>query len=187
LEISKRQRYDWRSQADLPINDPQVRRAVKDLSEKIDKALQRAQTIPPHEQTARRQHAQSEVETASKRLVDQIDLAKKKVGLRRILWVDDRPDNNIFERRAMEAYSIQFVLALSTAEALEKIAEHQFDVIISDMGALQTLVPDILCSKRCELEALRHLTSSTLDLAHRSMSPRQCVAALKGRRTCRMN
>jgi CheY-like chemotaxis protein len=134
VEISKRQRYDWRSQADLPINDPQLRRAVKDLSEKIDKALQRTQAVPPHEQMARRQHAQSEVETASRRLVDQIDLAKKKVSLRRILWVDDRPDNNTFERRAMEAYSIQFVLALSTAEALEKIAEQQFDVIISDMG-----------------------------------------------------
>lgn len=51
-----------------------------------------------------------------------------------ILWVDDNPDNNIYERRALEALDISFVLALSTEEALEKIRRQHFNAIISDMG-----------------------------------------------------
>lgn len=51
-----------------------------------------------------------------------------------ILWVDDRPDNNIHERQALEAVGINFVLAVSTEEALEMLNQQQFDAIISDMG-----------------------------------------------------
>lgn len=51
-----------------------------------------------------------------------------------ILWVDDRPDNNIHERRAFEAFGLEFVLALSTSEALEKLSRQRFAAIISDMG-----------------------------------------------------
>lgn len=35
-----------------------------------------------------------------------------------VLWVDDRPDNNIHERRAFEAVGLSFTLARSTSEAL---------------------------------------------------------------------
>jgi CheY-like chemotaxis protein len=51
-----------------------------------------------------------------------------------VLWVDDRPNNNIFERQALEALGVSFVLALSTDEALERIERQHFDAIISDMG-----------------------------------------------------
>ncbi|BDI15963.1 hypothetical protein ANSO36C_17650 [Nostoc cf. commune SO-36] len=51
-----------------------------------------------------------------------------------VLWVDDRPKNNIHERLALEALGINFVLAVSTEEALEKLNKHKFDAIISDMG-----------------------------------------------------
>ncbi|WP_432812009.1 hypothetical protein [Pantanalinema sp. GBBB05] len=51
-----------------------------------------------------------------------------------VLWVDDRPDNNIYERQALRALGINFVLALSTEEALEHIRTQRFDAIISDMG-----------------------------------------------------
>ena len=51
-----------------------------------------------------------------------------------MLWVDDRPDNNIIERRAMAAYNIDFVLAQSTGQALAELRKQQFDAIISDMG-----------------------------------------------------
>ena len=51
-----------------------------------------------------------------------------------VLWVDDRPHNNIYERRALEALGVSFVLALSTEEALEKVGQQRFDLIISDMG-----------------------------------------------------
>jgi CheY-like chemotaxis protein len=52
----------------------------------------------------------------------------------RVLWVDDRPENNVFERQAFEAQGIEFSLALSTDEALEQIKTNKFAVIISDMG-----------------------------------------------------
>jgi CheY-like chemotaxis protein len=52
----------------------------------------------------------------------------------RILWVDDRPENNTFERGAFEAIGIQFTLVTSTKEALEKISNNKYGAIISDMG-----------------------------------------------------
>jgi len=52
----------------------------------------------------------------------------------RILWVDDRPENNIFERNAFEAQGIKISLALSTNEALNILEHNKCAVIISDMG-----------------------------------------------------
>jgi PleD family two-component response regulator len=51
-----------------------------------------------------------------------------------VLWVDDFPNNNIYERQALEALGVNFVLATSTEEALKKISRQRFDAIISDMG-----------------------------------------------------
>lgn len=133
LEISKRQRYDWRSQADLPITDPQVRRAIRDLSEKIAQALERSDSIVhPTPDVDRMRNTQ--LEAASKLVSSQADPTRNKAAQRTILWVDDRPDNNIFERKAMKAYSIECTLATSTKEALQKISASRFDVIISDMS-----------------------------------------------------
>ena len=53
---------------------------------------------------------------------------------KQVLWVDDRPDNNVYERRALEALGISFTLALSTNEALNILGGHRFGAIISDMG-----------------------------------------------------
>ena len=52
----------------------------------------------------------------------------------RILWVDDRPENNTYERQAFEAMGLRFTLALSTDEAFERLAQTKFAAIISDMG-----------------------------------------------------
>jgi CheY-like chemotaxis protein len=51
-----------------------------------------------------------------------------------VLWVDDRPRNNSYERQALEAVGITFVLATSTDEALKELRRRFFNVIISDMG-----------------------------------------------------
>lgn len=51
-----------------------------------------------------------------------------------ILWVDDRPENNTYEREAFEAIGLRFSLALSTDEAFEKLSRRKFSVVISDMG-----------------------------------------------------
>jgi CheY-like chemotaxis protein len=52
----------------------------------------------------------------------------------RILWVDDRPENNVFERQAFEALGLSFTLALSTQQALDALKRGRFSAIISDMG-----------------------------------------------------
>ena len=132
-EIGSRQRYDWRVQADLPLNDPQVRRAVRELAEKIATAVARTTgpvpssvpTMRPDDATA---HEVSE-------LVRSLGQDRQTTKSRKVvLWVDDRPDNNIIERQSMAAYNIDFVLAQSTGEALAKLRQRQFDAIISDMG-----------------------------------------------------
>ncbi|QUS38200.1 response regulator [Tardiphaga alba] len=51
-----------------------------------------------------------------------------------ILWVDDRPQNNVYERQAFEAVGLQFTLALSTDQALEQLSSKKYAAIISDMG-----------------------------------------------------
>ena len=58
----------------------------------------------------------------------------RKAGKATILWVDDRPENNVYERQSLEALGVSFVLCKSTDEALAKIKSQHFDVIISDMG-----------------------------------------------------
>lgn len=52
----------------------------------------------------------------------------------RVLWVDDRPENNVFERQAFEAVGLQFTLATSTNEAFERLSSSKYGAIISDMG-----------------------------------------------------
>jgi len=53
----------------------------------------------------------------------------------RVLWVDDRPSNNTYERQAMDRLGIVFDLSTSTEDALEKIKTRgPYDIIISDMG-----------------------------------------------------
>ncbi|ABW11616.1 response regulator receiver protein [Parafrankia sp. EAN1pec] len=51
-----------------------------------------------------------------------------------VLWVDDRPSNNLYERHALESLGVRFVLATSTDEALSLLKHQSFDMIISDMG-----------------------------------------------------
>jgi CheY-like chemotaxis protein len=52
----------------------------------------------------------------------------------KVLWVDDRPENNVYERQALEAQGIAFSLALSTNEAMQQMRTNKFAAVISDMG-----------------------------------------------------
>ena len=51
-----------------------------------------------------------------------------------ILWVDDRPENNTYERQAFETMGLYFTLALSTDKAFERLSQAKYAAIISDMG-----------------------------------------------------
>ncbi len=52
----------------------------------------------------------------------------------RILWVDDHPSNNEYERQALQALGVQFTLSLSTEDALQRLRTENYDVIITDLG-----------------------------------------------------
>jgi CheY-like chemotaxis protein len=58
----------------------------------------------------------------------------RRAGRATVLWVDDRPENNNYERQALEALGINFVISTSTDDAITKLQKQKFDVVISDMG-----------------------------------------------------
>jgi CheY-like chemotaxis protein len=51
-----------------------------------------------------------------------------------VLWVDDRPDNNVYERRAFESMGFSFTLVVSTDDAMKSLSSKRFAAVISDMG-----------------------------------------------------
>ena len=55
-----------------------------------------------------------------------------KLSRAKILWVNDNPDNNIYERNALGVLGIHFCLATDTKEALKYLKETKFNLIISD-------------------------------------------------------
>ncbi len=137
-EIGSRQRYDWRVQADLPLNDPKIRHSVRQLSEKIAMAIARTSApVSTQALLARGDYVGSESSKSSEtsKLVQNLGPERETKRSRKlVLWVDDRPNNNIIERRSMAAYNIDFVLAESTGQALAELNKQHFDAIISDMG-----------------------------------------------------
>lgn len=52
---------------------------------------------------------------------------------RTLLWVDDNPNNNVFEKQALAALGIIISDARSTDEAAALLRSQHFDVIVSDM------------------------------------------------------
>ena len=88
--------------------------------------------------TGRQRNSSSEEEI--RKIVESVELiaAARPSGIPKrrdhILWVDDRPENNTYEREAFEGIGLRFTLALSTQEAFERLSENEYSVIISDMG-----------------------------------------------------
>lgn len=52
----------------------------------------------------------------------------------KVLWVDDRPEFTVYERRELEHYGLDFTLSLSTRQALSELRKDKFSLIISDMN-----------------------------------------------------
>jgi CheY-like chemotaxis protein len=166
-EFAKRQLFDWRQQANVPLQDPAGREAILALARAVANALERLenanalkrlevvdaierlevvdaiersevgdalerlvvkQTLP---------ELGHEISTSDARLMTGIpaEMLREKLNPRKVLWVDDNPDNNIWERQALESYGVEFTLAQSTAEAVQKWQDKgPFTAIISDMG-----------------------------------------------------
>ena len=51
-----------------------------------------------------------------------------------VLWVDDNPDNNRYEREALFQLGLQLVIATSTAEALQQLGSQPFRAVITDFA-----------------------------------------------------
>lgn len=60
--------------------------------------------------------------------------AQRRMEGSQILWVDDEPRHNLYERQALEALGLRVDLSTSTEEAVEKVRQKRYDLIISDMG-----------------------------------------------------
>jgi CheY-like chemotaxis protein len=61
------------------------------------------------------------------------------VADRRVLWVDDYPENNLIERAALTDLGVQIDTALSTHEGMTALRKRSYDLVISDWtrGRLQ--------------------------------------------------
>lgn len=87
-----------------------------------------------------RKSACRSVAKACSDVFDEMWIAETKLGGvtrgARILWVDDHPDNNIYERQALAEQGIELVLAKNTQQALEKLQSPtgKFVAIISDFA-----------------------------------------------------
>ncbi len=83
----------------------------------------------------RRQLSGFAVEDVVRSVESAVALAKKgRAANPMVLWVDDNPDNNVYERKAMEAVGIQLVLSENTSDALKLLSRQSFAAVISDMG-----------------------------------------------------
>ena len=124
-EISKRQRYDWRENAWLALEEPPARKAILALAQAIAATLKRI-SLPGG--------ASPEAPMVDGLVVVDGAARLERPSERLVLWVDDRPDNNRWERTALESYGIRFELAESTSDALAAAARVSFAAIISDLG-----------------------------------------------------
>lgn len=159
-EFAKRQLFDWRQQANVPLQDPAGRQAILALAGAVANALERlenANVLKRHENANATKRIEvgdalerlvvkqimpelklgREISTSDARLMTGIpaEVLREKLTPRKVLWVDDNPENNNWERQALESYGVEFVLAQDTAEAVQQWQEKgPFTAIISDMG-----------------------------------------------------
>lgn len=73
------------------------------------------------------------ITTAARNDASQLSAIRRLSGAS-ILWVDDRPTNNNYARKALEALGIKFKISTSTDDAINRVKNEHFDAIISDMG-----------------------------------------------------
>lgn len=139
-EIATRQMFDWRENATVPLQEPPARKAILKLAGEIAASIERIETSAQPQRgapgAAAGHHVVRDVATESRLSAGvSADARREQPRPRYILWVDDNPYNNLWERRALESYGIHFTLALDTDEAKRLLAgDHRFAAIISDMG-----------------------------------------------------
>jgi CheY-like chemotaxis protein len=132
---------NWKSKKD--VKDEVTRRFDATVSSLIDVRLQEIDKLI----SENKRRFDSDKEQINKILVELSSRAPAHAGVppqsrqieeksqsKRLLWVDDHPENNDYPRQIFEQLGIQVVLSRSTEEALQRLAERKFDLVISDMG-----------------------------------------------------
>jgi CheY-like chemotaxis protein len=137
-ELANRQMFDWRQKAKVPLQDPLAREAILELAGEIAVASERLKNLEVEPEASPLPLAGDHRHLVTDpRLGVGVGTNIKRQDLppRRVLWVDDLPDNNIWERRALEPYGVRFTIAQNTDQAKQLLAkEDSFDAIISDLG-----------------------------------------------------
>ena len=137
-ELAKRQMFDWRENADLPLQEPAARKAILALARAVAAAMERlesADELPAPKRVTR--GGRRGVAADEARVAQEYGHEKReKLSERRILWVDDHPDNNAWQRHALESYGVRFEIATSTEQAQAMLQGQQFAAVISDLGRL---------------------------------------------------
>jgi CheY-like chemotaxis protein len=96
--------------------------------------LDLANLTPDASKTLQAQISQSVA--ASAKAVDALTTASPQTTSQKkqILWVDDKPSNNTYEKQAFEKLGFTVTNVLSTTQALDAVKQRNYDLIISDMG-----------------------------------------------------
>ena len=125
--------FDWREKADLPLQEPAARKAILALAGAVAAAIERLDSSKKPSSDSRRAAAEglaAEAQVASMHGRTRREALSERV----ILWVDDNPGNNVWERRALESYGVRFVLSTDTAQAQASLSRGPFSAIISDLS-----------------------------------------------------
>lgn len=110
--------------------------------------------------------------------------SQRRLQGKRILWVDDRPENNHFERQTLEALGVRIDLSTSTEEALQKTRQRSYDLIISDMGRPQMRGRDTPCLTSFEERETRRRLSFMQVHGRLNLWRRPADTEQLGPRTC---
>lgn len=134
-ELARRQMFDWREKANLPLQEPAARSAMLSLAGAVAAAIERVEAPPAAPTTEGVSGRSGRMLQEDARVATEHGQARRETPSERvILWVDDNPDNNVWERRALEAYGVRFELATDTDQAMARLGTRPFAAIISDMG-----------------------------------------------------
>lgn len=86
-------------------------------------------------QAARRQKGKTRAEPDEEKVVDEARTAMKKNRYpAQVLWVDDYPLNNIYERQALSGIGIHADSYTNNSDALEALEMANYQLVISDIG-----------------------------------------------------
>ncbi|GAA0456015.1 hypothetical protein Ade02nite_04840 [Paractinoplanes deccanensis] len=89
---------------------------------------------PQNTESARQAVRQAALEQGKEEPPPDADVAPTRTTLARVLWVDDNPDNNLYETVALERCGRLVTKATSTSAALHYLEELDFAAIVTDLG-----------------------------------------------------